>query len=150
MHVKLLPSESKVNKNWNIVTRGVGFLLWGSPFLGLGVFFPLGVLVLYRLNHTIRAIAFQILLFQIIAYGTTFPFDFVSLFYDQTEAFQADYFIKYLSVFLTLWFIIGLVFLFKEAQNFNKIAFFCFSINVKNSLTLKLFNNCKYKKNYRC
>jgi TonB family protein len=122
MHVLVAPSESKKNKHWNLVTIGIGFLLWGSPMFGLGIFFPLGVLALYRLNHTLRGIAFQILLIQIIAILFTFPLEFWSLFYDQSEVFQMQFLADHLNKVIIFWILFGIYVMFQEAQIFNKMA----------------------------
>jgi len=50
--------------NDGIMTQGISLLLWMSPFLNLGIFFPLGVWILYFKNRNLRAQSFLIILVQ--------------------------------------------------------------------------------------
>ena len=54
------PRETKPNSLQKFVISGLSFLCWASPFIGLSIFFPMGVLVLYPQNTKIRVAAFHI------------------------------------------------------------------------------------------
>lgn len=46
------------------MTQGISLLLWMSPFINLGIFFPLGVWILYFKNSVLRTQSFILILTQ--------------------------------------------------------------------------------------
>ena len=69
----------------SLITSSLVFLCWSSPFLGLGIFFPLGVLTLYKNNYRVRGAAFQSLILQILINVLFYPFEFLSTYSQEFE-----------------------------------------------------------------
>ncbi len=110
------PGENKINSLQKLVISGLSFLCWASPMIGLGVFFPLGVLVLYQQNQKLRIAAFQSLVLQIFIQLVFYPMDLYSLYSFETEAFVIALKQEYAAVFLLFWSFFGLFILFLEAR----------------------------------
>ena len=88
-----------------------------SPFIGFEIFFPLAIFFLYRYNHSVRAVAFQSLAFQLIIWIVTYPLELVCL-YDTASPYCMSGFRDERSLyFFLLWAFVGLVVLFWEARN---------------------------------
>ncbi|MBW0434055.1 TonB C-terminal domain-containing protein [Leptospira yasudae] len=60
---------------------------WSSPFLGLGIFFPLGVLFAFPKGREVRSSAFGSLLFQIFCWGILYPLEVSAILFPVVEAF---------------------------------------------------------------
>lgn len=60
---------------------------WSSPFLGLGIFFPLGVLFAFPKDKEIRTAAFGSLLFQIFCWSILYPLEVSAILFPIVEAF---------------------------------------------------------------
>lgn len=116
LNIRQIP-KSKFDR---IVTYWLSFLCFASPFIGLGVFFPIGVLFLYRSNHTLRASAFQSAALQIFVYAVSFPLDFICL-WDETSPYciaglKNERALAFQGYFLLFWGIVGFIILFLEAR----------------------------------
>ena len=114
--LEVSPGENKKNSIQKLVIAGLSFLCWVSPMLGLGVFFPLGVLVLYQQNQKLRIAAFQSLILQIFINLVFYPMDLYSLYSFETEAFLMALKQEYAGVFFLFWGFVGLILLFLEAR----------------------------------
>ena len=114
--LEVSPGENKKNSIQKLVIAGLSFLCWVSPMLGLGVFFPLGVLVLYQQNQKLRIAAFQSLILQIFINLVFYPIDLYSLYSFETEAFMIALKQEYAGVFFLFWGFVGLILLFLEAR----------------------------------
>lgn len=108
--------EQKKSKLSGFVFSCLSFLCWASPFLELGIFFPIGILLLYPVNRKLRAAAFQSLLFQLFINAITYPVELYSLVNFDTEAYIMSLKQEYMGVFVGVWALIGLLFLFLEAR----------------------------------
>ncbi|MCX7997909.1 MAG: hypothetical protein N3A69_03015, partial [Leptospiraceae bacterium] len=117
MQVVTLPNESKLSPNWAYVTFGMGILLWGSPIFGLGIFLPLGALFLFRLNHTIRSIAFHSLVFQITSYIFAYSIDLGCLVLDDDYYCSSNLKTLYFPWFALFVLFASFLFLLWEAKN---------------------------------
>ncbi|EMJ92781.1 TonB C-terminal domain-containing protein [Leptospira alstonii] len=60
---------------------------WSSPFLGLGIFFPLGVLFAFPKGREVRSSAFGSLLFQIFCWSILYPLEVSAILFPVVEAF---------------------------------------------------------------
>ncbi len=110
------PRETKPNSLQKFVISGLSFLCWASPFIGLSIFLPMGVLVLYPQNTKIRVAAFQSLLLQIFVNLVTYPMDLYGMYSFETEAFLQAFRNQYLGVMILFWAFVGLILLFLEAR----------------------------------
>ncbi|EMO28084.1 hypothetical protein LEP1GSC170_3857, partial [Leptospira interrogans serovar Bataviae str. HAI135] len=70
-----------------LVIFGINFLSWSSPFLGLGIFFPLGVLFAFPKGKEVRSSAFGSLLFQIACWVVLYPLEVSAILFPTVEAF---------------------------------------------------------------
>ncbi|ABJ76714.1 energy transducer TonB family protein [Leptospira borgpetersenii] len=70
-----------------LVIFGVNFLSWSSPFLGLGIFFPLGVLFAFPKGREVRSSAFGSLLFQIACWIVLYPLEVSAILFPVVENF---------------------------------------------------------------
>lgn len=73
------------HKTNRLITFGVSFLCWYSPIVGLGIFFPIGALLLFPKNLIIRLSAFNSLVFQFIIYLIFYPLELYTLIGENTE-----------------------------------------------------------------
>ncbi len=110
------PRENKINSLQKLVISGLSSLCWASPFIGLGVFFPIGVLILYQQNQKLRTAAFQSLLLQIFIQIFFYPMDLYSLYSFETEAFLMAFKQESAGLFFLFWSFVGLILLFLEAR----------------------------------
>ncbi len=110
------PGENKINSLQKLVISGLSFLCWASPMIGLDVFFPLGVLILYQQNQKLRIAAFQSLMFQVFIQLVIYPMDLYSLYSFETEAFVIALKQEYAGLFFLFWSFVGLILLFIEAR----------------------------------
>lgn len=110
------PRENKLNSLQKLVISGLSSLCWISPFIGLGIFFPMGVLLLYQQNQKLRIAAFQSLFLQIFIQLILFPMDLYSLYSFETEAFLIALKQEYVGLFFLFWSFVGLILLFIEAR----------------------------------
>ena len=117
MQAITLPNESKINPNWTYVTFGMGILLWGSPIFGLGIFLPIASLFLFRLNHTIRSIAFYSLVFQIISYLFAYSIDFACILFSDDYYCSTNLKTEWLPFFSIFVLVVSFLFLLLEAKN---------------------------------
>ncbi|MBE7410584.1 MAG: energy transducer TonB [Leptospiraceae bacterium] len=69
------------------IELGASLLCWVSPFVGLGVFFPMGALILYPKNRKIKISAFQALALQVLVYGVTYPLEILFYYSEGIEIF---------------------------------------------------------------
>lgn len=107
------PSQSKYK---TLITAGLNMLSWMSPLLGLGFFFPIGVLMLYPRNVSVRSSAFQSILLQFFILLILYPLDLFSL-YDVTYEMRiADYLQDSAKPLVAFWALFGLVIIFIEAR----------------------------------
>ncbi|HMV41343.1 MAG TPA: energy transducer TonB [Leptospiraceae bacterium] len=111
------PVEEKKRSFLNgFVFSCLSFLCWASPFLELGIFFPIGVLVLYSHNTKLRVAAFQSLAFQVFIQVISYPIELYSLVNFDTEAYILTLKQEYMGVIVAIWALMGLLFLFIEAR----------------------------------
>jgi len=68
-----------------VIEWGVSLLCWISPFVGLGIFFPIGALILYKKNLKIKISAFESLFVQIAVYIVTYPLEILAFFSEDSE-----------------------------------------------------------------
>jgi hypothetical protein len=108
-------SEPKT-KIESLLERSLIFLSWFSPFIGLGIFFPIGVLLLYNHKRRIREAAFQSLFFQIFVIIVCFPVDILAIFNETTENFIFELRTVNLVYLVLFWAIFGLFILIYEAR----------------------------------
>lgn len=123
------PRATKSNSLQKLVISSISFLCWASPFIGLSIFFPMGVLVLYPNNTKVRINAFQSLVLQIFINLITYPLDLYAMYSFETEILVQVIKVQFASVLILSWGFIGLLLLFLEAR---------FQIRKKG--TLYLFN----------
>ncbi|MCB1142406.1 MAG: energy transducer TonB [Leptospiraceae bacterium] len=100
-----------------LVTALLVFAAWLSPMIGYEIFFPLALLFLYRINHTIRAAAFQVLVFQAIIALAVYPSDLICMYNSTSKACIGA--LKSEVQFIALsgfWLFVGLLILFFEAR----------------------------------
>jgi uncharacterized membrane protein len=110
------PGENKLNSLQKFVISGLSFLCWVSPMIGLDIFFPLGVLVLYQQNQKLRIAAFQSLMLQVFIQVVLYPMDLYSLYSFETEAFVMALKQEYAGLLFLFWSFVGLILLFIEAR----------------------------------
>ena len=92
-------------------------MAWMSPFIGYEVFFPIALLLLYRINHTIRAVAFQVIVFQIIILISCYPLELICL-WDMASPYCVTMLRDERSLFFFIgWGLFGLFVLFWEARH---------------------------------
>ncbi|TGJ99786.1 energy transducer TonB [Leptospira semungkisensis] len=68
-----------------VVAWGINFLSWISPFIGFGIFFPLGVLFAFPHHKEIRRTAFSSIVLQIAIASILYPLEFLLLFSPEAE-----------------------------------------------------------------
>ena len=117
----VLPLESETGENpktplQNLVVWGLSFLCWASPFIGLSIFFPLGVLFLYPKNRKLRIAAFLSLSLQLFITAILYPMDLYGMYSFETEFDLIALKQTYQGVFILFWAFLGLIFLFLEAR----------------------------------
>ncbi|TGJ98634.1 energy transducer TonB [Leptospira langatensis] len=106
-----------------VVAWGINFLSWISPFIGFGIFFPLGVLFAFPYHKEIRRTAFSSIVLQIAIASILYPLEFLLLFSPEAEQiFNALVLLtpeepKFYGVgVLTFLFISGLIILLLQAR----------------------------------
>lgn len=91
-------------------------LAWMSPFIGYEIFFPIALLFLYRINHSIRSVAFQVIAFEVIIYLVSYPLDLICMWEPSSQycitSFDAN---GSTFFYIAFWGIVGLFVLFFEA-----------------------------------
>jgi TonB family protein len=112
--------QKQERKYERIISSAISFLCWSSPFFGLGVFFPIGVLILYRINHNLRANAFQALVAQVLIYLICYPADLICMYDDQSKFCLAGFKNPISSFLPFVWAFIGLLILLFEASQIYK------------------------------
>ncbi|EPG74716.1 TonB family C-terminal domain protein [Leptospira fainei serovar Hurstbridge str. BUT 6] len=107
-----------------IVEWGINFLSWISPFVGFGIFFPLGVLFAFPTGRNVRRNAFSSLALQIAILGILYPLEITQLFSTKAEEFISIFVLVSPQIsglhgwfILPLFFLLGLVFMLLQAKS---------------------------------
>ncbi len=106
-----------------IVAWGVNFLSWVSPFVGFGIFFPIGVLFAYPKDREIRRTAFSSIVLQIAISSVLIPLELLQIYSTTAETIISALILldpespkAYGMPVLFLFFILGLLILFLQAK----------------------------------
>ncbi len=100
-----------------ILNYCLNFLVWASPFLGLGIFFPIGVLILFLHNKKLREAAFQSITIQLFVIAVCYPVDLISMYNEWGEQFANKIKVEYIGNIASFWALFGLAILFFEARS---------------------------------
>ncbi|MDX1960154.1 MAG: TonB C-terminal domain-containing protein [Leptospiraceae bacterium] len=128
--IETMPVENRHSK---LVTSALGFLCWSSPFFGLSIFLPIGILFLYRTNHKLRSIAFHSLIFQLGIYAICYPADLICMYNESsmfcttkmnTTGFQNEGSSLFSFLLPFFWAFVGFIVLIIEAaSNYRRFGF---------------------------
>lgn len=116
--------EAVFSRKRRIVEWGINFLSWISPFVGFGIFFPLGVLFAFPTGRNVRRNAFSSLALQIAILGILYPLEIIQLFSPKAEEFISIFVLVSPQIsglhgwfILPLFFLLGLVFMLLQAKS---------------------------------
>lgn len=110
------PRETKKDPISNLTTWGISFLCWASPIIGLSIFFPIGVIILYPTNRKLRTAAFLSLILQLIINIMNFPIDLLGLYSFETESLIYVLKQSLFGYYILFWALVGLIFIISEAR----------------------------------
>lgn len=100
MQLQTIPvtTQQPVRKNrW--IQQGIILLCWLSPFIELGIFFPMGVLLVFSNRHRIRAAAFESLVLQLFLILLFTPLEMLTFY---NEAWRSKIFSLSIDYFWTI------------------------------------------------
>ncbi|KAK2620195.1 TonB C-terminal domain-containing protein [Leptospira interrogans] len=103
-----------------LVIFGVNFLSWSSPFLGLGIFFPLGVLFAFPKGREVRSSAFGSLLFQIACWVVLYPLEVSAILFPTVEAFVRTFVMNLREWLIGFYVLVGFVILVSHSYFLKK------------------------------
>ncbi|MCE9499573.1 MAG: hypothetical protein K8R21_03595, partial [Leptospira sp.] len=103
-----MENQSATKSYKKLIESGISFLCWISPFFGLGIFFPIGVLTLYTRNVRIRVSAFNILIIQLFAYIVTYPLELYTYTSEINELTLNHYITENVNLFKAMYSFAGL------------------------------------------
>jgi hypothetical protein len=116
-HVKRIEFLEVSGKHRKLINSFLVLLAWMSPFIGYEVFFPIALLFLYRINHTVRSIAFQAVFIQIFIWILCYPLELICQ-WDMSSPYCISAFKDERSIyFFGFWAFFGLFILFWEARH---------------------------------
>ncbi|PJZ53453.1 energy transducer TonB family protein [Leptospira adleri] len=93
---------------------------WSSPFLGLGIFFPLGVLFAFPKGKEIRSSAFGSLLFQIFCWSILYPLEISAILFPVVEAFVRSLVMELGEWLIGFYVFLGILILFAHSFSLRK------------------------------
>ncbi|MBM9500120.1 TonB C-terminal domain-containing protein [Leptospira sp. 201903071] len=93
---------------------------WSSPFLGLGIFFPLGVLFSFPKGKEIRSSAFGSLLFQIFCWSILYPLEISAILFPVVEAFVRSLVMELGEWLIGFYVFLGIIILFWHSFSLKK------------------------------
>ncbi|WP_156781788.1 energy transducer TonB family protein [Leptospira tipperaryensis] len=93
---------------------------WSSPFLGLGIFFPLGVLFAFPKGKEIRSSAFGSLFFQIFCWSILYPLEISSILFPVVEAFIRSLVMELKEWLIGFYVFAGIILLFSHSFSLRK------------------------------
>lgn len=115
--------ETTQSRRRRILDWGINFLSWISPFVGFGIFFPLGVLFAFPTGRNVRRNAFSSLILQVAILGLLYPLEILQLFSTKAEQWISVFVLVNPEVsglhgwfLLPIFFVIGLIFLILQAR----------------------------------
>ncbi|MDV6236814.1 TonB C-terminal domain-containing protein [Leptospira ellisii] len=93
---------------------------WSSPFLGLGIFFPLGVLFAFPKGREVRASAFGSLLFQILCWSVLYPLEIAVILSPVAEGLVRSLILELGEWLVGFYVLLGLILLFGHSVYLKK------------------------------
>jgi TonB family protein len=118
--VRVNYSETK-GRYSTLITSLMVTMAWLSPMIGFEIFFPIALLFLYRTNHKIRAVAFQVISIILAIWVFTTPLDIACL-YDSSSNYCLNPMKNwYLYIgFIVFWMFVGYGILYYESYSNSK------------------------------
>ncbi|PJZ68263.1 energy transducer TonB [Leptospira perolatii] len=116
----------KSSRKRRVVEWGVNFLSWISPFVGFGIFFPLGVLFAFPKNRNVRRTAFSSLILQVGILAILYPLELWLLFSEKGEEVLRAFLLPLTGFFSYLFLPPGSETLFNQGEHAGGAILFLF------------------------
>ncbi|MEM7179324.1 MAG: energy transducer TonB [Spirochaetota bacterium] len=116
-----MPPRTDLSSQNRWIRQAIIFLCWLSPFVELGVFFPVGVLLIYRKQHRLRSAAFESLLLQCFLFCIFYPIELLALFNDAWNSNLIEFSLThYWNIKRFLYFVFAPLLLYSEYRYWRK------------------------------